>query len=39
VLTLDRAQFEEDTDLAETAAAAIASGNPGNVQLTDGGGI
>jgi hypothetical protein len=39
VLTLDRAQFEEDTDLAAAAASAIASGNPGNVQLTDGGGI
>ena len=39
VVTLDRAQFEQDTDLAETAAAAIARGNPGNVQLTDGGGI
>jgi len=39
VVTLDRAQFEQDADLAETAAAAIARGNPGNVQLTDGGGI
>ena len=39
VVTLDREQFEQDTDLAETAAAAIARGNPRNVQLTDGGGI
>jgi len=39
VLTLERAQFEEDADLLEAAVAKLASANAGNVQLTDGGGI
>ena len=39
VVTLDHAQFSEDSDLLEAVVAILASGNPGNVQLTDGGGI
>jgi sulfate adenylyltransferase large subunit len=39
VVVLDRAQFSEEADWLERAAAILASGNPGNVQLTDGGGI
>ena len=39
LVTLDRTQYEEDGDLLEAAVAILASSNPGNVQLTDGGGI
>ena len=39
VVVLDRERFEEDTDLLDAAVAQLASGNAGNVQLTDGGGI
>jgi len=39
VVVLDRTQFEGDTDWLERAVAILASANPGNVQLTDGGGI
>ena len=39
VILLDRTKFEEDVDLLEAAVAILASGNVGNVQLTDGGGI
>ncbi len=39
VLLLDRSQYEDEADLLEAAVARLASGNAGNVQLTDGGGI
>ena len=39
VFLLDRAEFEEDAEWLERVVAILASGNPGNVQLTDGGGI
>ncbi|HLK49857.1 MAG TPA: sulfate adenylyltransferase subunit CysN [Bryobacteraceae bacterium] len=39
VIALDRAEFEDDVELLEAAVAKLASGNAGNVQLTDGGGI
>jgi hypothetical protein len=39
IVTLDRAQFEEDADLLDAAVRALASGDPGNVRLTDGAGI
>jgi len=39
VVTFDQAQFEEDADLLDAVVRSLASGDPGNVRLTDGAGI
>ncbi|MBZ5575911.1 MAG: sulfate adenylyltransferase subunit CysN [Acidobacteriia bacterium] len=39
VVTLDCAQFAEDSDLLEAVVGILGSGNAGNVRLTDGAGI
>jgi sulfate adenylyltransferase large subunit len=39
VITIDRAQFEDEAALLHALMVAVASGASGNVQLTDGGGI
>jgi len=39
IVIVDRAQFEEDADLLDAVVRTLASGDPGNVRLTDGGGI
>jgi len=36
---VDRAGFDDDAELLEAAVAILSTGNIGNVQLTDGGGI
>ncbi len=39
VAVFDRADFDDDAEWLEAAVAMLSSGNAGNVQLTDGGGI
>jgi sulfate adenylyltransferase large subunit len=38
-ITIDRAQYESETDVLHAIVSALASGNVGNVRLTDGAGI
>jgi len=39
IITVDRLQFEDDAALLQSIVSTLASGNPGNVRLTDGAGI
>jgi sulfate adenylyltransferase large subunit len=39
IVAVDGTQFEEDAELLQAIVSILASGNPGNVRLTDGAGI